>query len=216
MQLVSPLGFRHNLARITGPHSLTHSNCSLSAAAMNVMEEIVRVAKEEKLITVCTIHQPSTKVYNNFDQLSIMSRGRIAFAGDVKDSVGYFDSIGHPIPPATNPAEFFLDLVNSDFSDEAAVQELLDTWEEKGAGVASSHHSAAEDDELGVVNHVKKSIGPEVFILLRRHLTLIIRDPILYIGRCLVFFVSCIIFALVYLKARENDQGKFLYYEQCH
>mmetsp|Transcript_5277 Transcript_5277/g.6906 ORF Transcript_5277/g.6906 Transcript_5277/m.6906 type:complete len:638 (-) Transcript_5277:161-2074(-) len=179
-----------------------------AASSMNVMSEIVRVSKEENLITICTIHQPSTKVYNNFDQIFIMSQGRTAFSGDVKESAAYFDSIGHPIPPATNPAEFFLDLVNSDFSDEAAVLKILDLWEEKGPGLVSSHHSTDEEDEEGVINHRKKSMGPEIMILMRRHFKLIMRDPILYIGRSVVFFFSCIIFALVYLKAREPDQAQ--------
>ena len=76
-----------------------------AASAMNIMQEIVRVAKEERLITICTIHQPSTKVYNNFDQVMLMSRGRIAYVGDVQDALPYFDSTGHAIPPNTNPAE---------------------------------------------------------------------------------------------------------------
>ena len=110
--------------------------------------------------------------------------------------------------------QFFLDLVNSDFSDEAAVAEILDTWEEKGGGGAlSSHHSGhgkseLDEDDEGVVNMEKKSIGPEITILFRRHFALIIRDPILYIGRCIVFLVSCLIFSLVYLKARKDDQDQ--------
>ncbi|KAL7574130.1 hypothetical protein ACA910_014815 [Epithemia clementina (nom. ined.)] len=183
-----------------------------AASAMNIMQEIVRVAKEERIITVCTIHQPSTKVYNNFDQVMIMSRGRIAYVGEKNDAVPYFDSIGHSLPHNTNPAEFFLDLVNSDFSDEAAVAGILDMWEEKGeGGVQSSHHSTGkgvDNDQEGVVNLEKKAMAPEILILFRRHFTLIVRDPILYIGRCLVFFVSCLIFSLVYLKARKDDQDQ--------
>jgi hypothetical protein len=33
------------------------------------MQEIVRVAKKERIIIMCTIHQPSTKVYNGFDEV---------------------------------------------------------------------------------------------------------------------------------------------------
>ena len=110
--------------------------------------------------------------------------------------------------------QFLLDLVNSDFTDEEAVTEILDTWEERGQGVQSSHHSGHgkkpenDDDDEGVVNLDKKSIGPEVLILFRRHFALIIRDPILYVGRSFVFLVSCLIFALVYLKARKDDQDQ--------
>jgi ABC-type multidrug transport system ATPase subunit len=58
------------------------------------MKEIVRVAKDERIIIICTIHQPSTKVYAGFDQVMIMSRGRQAFTGDVTDATEYFESIG--------------------------------------------------------------------------------------------------------------------------
>jgi ABC-type cobalamin/Fe3+-siderophores transport system ATPase subunit len=36
------------------------SGLDAAAAAANIMREITRVAKDEKLIVVCTIHQPST------------------------------------------------------------------------------------------------------------------------------------------------------------
>lgn len=83
-----------------------------AAAAENIMKEIVRVAKDERLIICCSIHQPSTKVYNGFDQLMILSRGREAFTGVLKDAPKYFESIGSPVPDQMNPAEvcvtFFL------------------------------------------------------------------------------------------------------------
>jgi hypothetical protein len=33
----------------------------------------------------------------------ILSKGREAFTGDVKDAAPYFDSIGYPLPVQTNP-----------------------------------------------------------------------------------------------------------------
>ena len=68
------------------------------------MNEIVRVAKEERIIIMCTIHQPSTKVYNGFDEVMILSRARTAFTGNVHDAVPYFERIGYPLPLQTNPA----------------------------------------------------------------------------------------------------------------
>ena len=183
-----------------------------AAAASSIMQEIVRVAKEERIIVVCTIHQPSTKVYNGFDQLMIMSRGRQAYSGDVKDAVPYFDGIGYPCPPAMNPAEFFLDLVNSDFTDEAAVTAILDTWEEKRPdGGASSHHKKGfedDDGQEGVTKVQKAPLSKEISIMFRRHGSLILRDPILYVGRCGIFLTMCLVFALVYLSGRDNTQDQ--------
>jgi ABC-type multidrug transport system ATPase subunit len=186
-----------------------------AAAASNIMQEIVRVAKEERLIILCTIHQPSTKVYNGFDEVMIMSRGREAYSGPVGEALGYFEGIGYPCPPATNPAEFFLDLVNSDFSDEAAVTSILDTWEEKKpGGGASSHHKKGfgdeEEGQEGVTELKKAPLRKEMAIMFRRHFALIIRDPILYIGRCLIFLISCMIFAFVYWSARDYTQDQAL------
>jgi hypothetical protein len=217
------------------------------------MQEIVRVAREERLIILCTIHQPSTKVrstqvvvcaglfllqvlqlflflsqvYNGFDQLMIMSRGREAFAGDVSDAIPYFESIGFPCPANTNPAEFYLDLVNSDFSDEAAITQILDTWEEKKPEAGkSSHHkqgfAGGDDDEdadaqEGVAHMKHAPLYKEIMIMFRRHAIMIVRDPILYIGRSFIFLITCMIFAFVYWNGRafEQDQGKFFFDACC-
>ena len=187
-----------------------------AAAASNIMEEIIRVAKEENLVIVCTIHQPSSKVYNGFDEVMIMSKGREAFSGPVGDAVPYFEEIGHPLPPATNPAEHFLDLVNSDFSSEEDVNNILDTWaERKPGGNNSSHHGdkkALDDGDNegaeGVVDPTSRSLSNEIGIMFRRHTTLVVRDPVLYLGRCLIFLVSNIIFGVVYWNARKNTQDQ--------
>jgi hypothetical protein len=149
-----------------------------------------------------------------------MSRGREAFAGDVSDALPYFESIGFPCPAATNPAEFFLDLVNSDFSDEAAITQILDTWEEKKPDAnQSSHHKKGfgggdeADGQQGVVHMKHAPLRKEISIMFRRHAIMIVRDPILYIGRSFIFLISCLIFAFVYWYGREfeQDQGKLFF-----
>jgi ABC-type multidrug transport system ATPase subunit len=75
-----------------------------AAASENIMKEIIRVAKDERMIILCTIHQPSTKVYNGFDQVMILSQGREAYTGPVSEATSYFEEIGYPLPVQTNPA----------------------------------------------------------------------------------------------------------------
>lgn len=181
-----------------------------AASAENIMLEIVRVAKAEKLIIMCSIHQPSSKVYNGFDQLMILSRGREAFSGDLKAAPGYFESIGCPVPSKMNPAEHYLDLVNADFSSEEEVTRLLDCWEERNPEMTASVsvHGGDEDEPEGVTGGRHRSFMAEVRIMFRRHGALIARDPVLYLGRCLMILVSNLIFAFVYWNAREYDQSQ--------
>lgn len=186
-----------------------------AASAANIMTEIVRVAKDERLIIVCTIHQPSTKVYNSFDQVMIMSKGREAFSGDVQDAIPYFDSIDCPCPANTNPAEFFLDVVNADFSDDSVVDRILDAWEEHKAGSNTSKHGnnkgfEVDTDQDGVSAGLRKDIFGEIRIMIFRCWRLIIRDPILYLGRMAAYLVVNVFFGLVYLNARPYIQERAL------
>ena len=100
----------------------------------------------------------------------ILSRGREAYSGKATDAVDYFASIGYPIPAHTNPAEFFLDLVNDDFVDKAEVNKVLDQWAEKKPPLevpmeelTRFSQSGAEQSHLGV------SFFREVMVMLRRH-----------------------------------------------
>lgn len=176
-----------------------------AAAAAKIMEFITDLAAKENLIIVATIHQPSTAVYNRFDEIMILSAGRTAYCGPSKDAVKYFAEVGHAIPQYTNPAEFFLDLVNADFVDEKHVTKLLDTWQQKEAQYLrdpSKFPSTPKQVDAATGVGLCKQIG----VMLRRHSVLMIRDPTLYVGRCLIFLIACCFFAVVYIESRNRTQ----------
>lgn len=67
---------------------------------------------------------------------------------------------------------------------------------------ASSYHASSKvdlDGQEGIVKVQKAPLVTEITIMFRRHLQLIVRDPILYVGRCAIFVLMCLVFALVYL-----------------
>lgn len=85
-----------------------------------------------QLIVVASIHQPSTSTFNLFDKLLLLSNGHPHYFGRVDKVAGYYAELGHAIPNHTNPAEFLLELVNTDFSSGAAAgsvrsREVVDT-----------------------------------------------------------------------------------------
>ena len=119
-----------------------------AAAAVAIMALLAELARDIRMAVMCTIHQPSSKVYQRFDQVMILSGGREAFCGKVGDTKPYFEKLGYPLVDDTNPAEFFLDLVNDDFVDQAEVDKILDVWEaaKKGGGSPAATVAGAEPD----------------------------------------------------------------------
>ncbi|KAJ5237121.1 hypothetical protein N7489_007212 [Penicillium chrysogenum] len=77
-----------------------------STASFEVMSYAKELARANNLLIIASIHQPSTTTFNLFDKLLLLSAGKNI----------YFSGIGYPIPAQTNPAEFILDTVSSDFA----------------------------------------------------------------------------------------------------
>jgi len=99
-----------------------------AAAAFNVVEALQRLAGEG-LSVVCTIHQPSSEVFDMLDNVMLLSEGRTVFFGKGSNIVPYFRDLGHHCPEYTNPADFVMRIINTDFDGHADVAALADTWE---------------------------------------------------------------------------------------
>ena len=100
-----------------------------SAASDNICRVLRKLSNEKNLIIICTIHQPSLKVFERFDEIMLLSGGRLAYAGDRVLAEKYFTSIGHPLPPNENPAEHYLDLLNSNFGSLEKIEAILKKWD---------------------------------------------------------------------------------------
>ncbi|KAI1655780.1 ABC-2 type transporter-domain-containing protein [Daldinia decipiens] len=103
-----------------------------SGAAFNIIRFLRKLADAGQAI-LCTIHQPSAVLFENFDELILLkSGGRVAYAGELgKDSqqlIKYFESNGGPkCPPDANPAEWMLEAIGAGNPDYAG-QDWGDTW----------------------------------------------------------------------------------------
>eukprot|EP00737_Agarophyton_chilense_P000791 gb/GEZJ01000879.1/.p1 GENE.gb/GEZJ01000879.1/~~gb/GEZJ01000879.1/.p1 ORF type:complete len:663 (-),score=109.89 gb/GEZJ01000879.1/:2916-4904(-) len=81
--------------------------------ALNVMTALRQLASNGRTI-VCTIHQPRSSIFALFDQLCLLSEGRVMYFGPANDAVSYFSALNFRSPSQFNPADFFLDLLSVD------------------------------------------------------------------------------------------------------
>jgi len=84
------------------------------------------------MIVIASIHQPSTNTLLLFDNVLLLSEGQMAYFGPPGDSIRYFKSLGYPEPQLMSPAEFMLELSNTDFIREedrpARLDHLVRGW----------------------------------------------------------------------------------------
>lgn len=180
-----------------------------SASAAQMMKLITNLAREENVMVVCTIHQPSSVVYNAFDELMLLSKGRVAYYGAADKATDYFGSIGHELPPNTNPADFLLDCVNADFAGDEVVDKILDTWTAEGSKSVELPTVTTKEEKV-LTGGINLAMASQIKIMFKRHWMLAKRDYALYTGRMFMFMASHIFFGLVYIKARDRKQDQVL------
>lgn len=78
-----------------------------SFMAMSIVDCMRKLADNGKTI-ICTIHQPSSEIFQKFDRLCLLAEGRLAYIGDSKEANKFFESQGFPVPSLFNPADHFI------------------------------------------------------------------------------------------------------------
>lgn len=61
-----------------------------------------------------TIHQPRTDILELMDQIILLSMGQVVWFGTTPDAISHFASLNYNIPPNTNPADYFMDIITVD------------------------------------------------------------------------------------------------------
>lgn len=85
-----------------------------STAAHRLVLTLRSLSQKGKTI-VTSMHQPSSRVYQMFDSVLVLSEGRSLYFGKGSDAMAYFESIGFSPSFPMNPADFLLDLANGTY-----------------------------------------------------------------------------------------------------
>ena len=180
-----------------------------SASAVRMMSFLQKVAAEQNVAVVCTIHQPPASVFAGFDNTMVLSLGKIAYFGKASAMGAYLTSIGKAPPADTNPAEFILDLVNKDFTSLVGVKEVLDAWAETSGEAFGCDDKVADGKALSLVERgVETSFGKQLAVLTDRSFLVARREPLAYLVRLVANFGATLFFGIIYIETREKVQAQ--------
>jgi ABC-type multidrug transport system ATPase subunit/ABC-type multidrug transport system permease subunit len=103
-----------------------------SQSAFNIVRFLRKLAAAGQAI-LCTIHQPNSALFENFDRLLLLQRGgETVYFGDIgKDAhvlLDYFHKHGADCPADANPAEWMLDAIGAGIAARIGDRDWGDIW----------------------------------------------------------------------------------------
>ncbi|KAL8257152.1 hypothetical protein R6Q59_029193 [Mikania micrantha] len=83
-----------------------------STGAHRLITTLGALAHQKGKTVVTSVHQPSSRVFQTFDTVLVLSEGRCIYFGKGSEAMRYFESVEFRPSFPMNPADFLLDLAN--------------------------------------------------------------------------------------------------------
>jgi ABC-type multidrug transport system ATPase subunit len=150
--------------------------------ALSIIQLLSKVAKEKNITVVATIHQPSSRIFMNFDRLLLLSFGNTIFMGNAGLAVEHFKELGFPIKPNYNPGDHFMEVMCTEKFKLVEFRESLRSRAINGS-MSTSLFSKPE-------GHYHAPFFASLLFLIRRDLKHIKRNPIIIKGQLMKMCIT--------------------------
>ena len=186
--------------------------------AMSIMDLMISLARMGKTI-ICTIHQPSSQIFNKFDKLLLLAEGQIAYHGKASDAINFFSSINYPCPENYNPADHFIQTLAVIPGDEEQSRKKIklicdqffesEIAQEMRAEVKTIETDVQDEDKKSRINDdiYKASWFEQLSALIWRQTIATLRNPMTSTVKIVTAVIVGLILGTVYWGQEMNQDG---------
>mmetsp|Transcript_9095 Transcript_9095/g.9873 ORF Transcript_9095/g.9873 Transcript_9095/m.9873 type:complete len:618 (+) Transcript_9095:211-2064(+) len=127
---------------------LDEPTSGLDTTTAYVLCKVLKKMANRGKIVIATIHQPSSEIFFLFDKLVLLNLGKLVYQGPTKDSTSYFQSAGFSCPEFSNPAEYYMKIMQPKLENQEKNQnqreKLWSSYDTKLAPTISSSMATLE------------------------------------------------------------------------
>ena len=172
-----------------------------SYTSFMIITLLKQIAVENNIVVVYTIHQPSIEIFNLFDNLMILDKGKNIYFGNAQAAIDYYAQMDYAVPMNTNPANHFITIA---LRGPERNQQFYDHY--NSFILPSIKEESAKCDKLEPFENKNKLVGPltQYMILLVRAFKIFVRNPMSFVIRFVQICFLIIIFCMLYFQMSRD------------
>lgn len=156
---------------------------------------------------LCTIHQPSSEIFQLFDNLILLSLGRQVFAGPLTDAKKFFTEQGLPCHDDYNPADHYIWETSVSVADNETstkqIHALADAfesseYEQKNRSLRKLASVNAQEDVF--IGYSPPTLAVQLKVLMWRAAIAKYKDKFILLLQLQQNLMTALIFGLVFLR----------------
>uniref|UniRef100_H2YL68 ABC transporter domain-containing protein n=1 Tax=Ciona savignyi TaxID=51511 RepID=H2YL68_CIOSA len=169
---------------------------------------------------ICSIHQPSAKLFEMFDRLYILGTGQCVYQGSVAGLLPFLRDNGLSCPQYHNPADYIIEVASGEYGeviptlvrsvDAGKCRYYTQHYEKSSHSVTLSNSSSKDeiDSDSGIqpCHTFNTNCFTQFYVLFKRTFISIVRDQMLTHIRFLSHIIIGVLIGALYLDIGDNAE----------